>query len=240
VTKVLLRLTHIVTSHDHSLNYFSGGVHLEYAGHVNSKLTVSAPDVNSAFHKRFSDRVREQNQKIDKAKLGERLKMNPEQNTQHRIKLEEERIRQEEKVYSNSSRVNSSSRYVIAHSFIGLIYSLTYLLTRTRYPSMSSKYLTDNADDYDTINISDIKKGRNNSQKRSVKRGDDGEIESEDEDYSSNDSEMDGFIVKKNEEDEDEEEDEDFDDEDDDDGTSTHSLTYSLTHSLTYFLPCPR
>jgi hypothetical protein len=82
-------------------------------------MTVSAPDVNSAFHKRFSDRVREQNQKIDKAKLGERLKMNPEQNTQHRIKLE--------KVYSNSSRVNSSSRY--AHSFIGLIYSLTYLLT---------------------------------------------------------------------------------------------------------------
>ncbi len=90
-------------------------------------MTVSAPDVNSAFHKRFSDRVREQNQKIDKAKLGERLKMNPEQNTQHRIKLEEERIKQEEKVYSNSSRVNSSSRY--AHSFIGLIYSLTYLLT---------------------------------------------------------------------------------------------------------------
>lgn len=98
----------------HSLIH-SGGVHLEYAGHINSKMTVSAPDVNSAFHKRFSDRVREQNQKIDKAKIGERLKMNPERNTQQRIKLEEERIRQEEKVYSTTSRVNSS-RYSFTHS----------------------------------------------------------------------------------------------------------------------------
>ena len=85
-------------------------------------MTVSAPDVNSAFHKRFSDRVREQNQKIDKAKIGERLKMNPERNTQQRIKLEEERIKQEEKVYSNASRVNSS-RYFLTPS---LTYSLNY------------------------------------------------------------------------------------------------------------------
>ena len=162
---------------------------LERVGQVQARSSIQPTSITAASRKFITKTVKEENRKVKKIQTVLRqdqvLQQRPEQRMHDLEKDEAKKIQLLRKQRGD----RDEGRY-------------QHQTGRIR---MSADYLNENDDQYDTVNISDLKQGRKSQRKR---RGDDDVDTDEDSsDEDDEDDDLDGFIVKgKGDDDDDDDE----------------------------------